>query len=46
LVLLERLTPMERGVFSAEVFDYDYAEVGQILGQTEENCRQVLHRAG
>jgi RNA polymerase sigma-70 factor (ECF subfamily) len=46
LVLLERLTPMERGVFLLrEVFDYDYAEVGQILGQTEENCRQVLHRA-
>jgi RNA polymerase sigma-70 factor (ECF subfamily) len=46
LVLLERLTPMERGVFLLrEVFDYDYDEVGQILGQTEENCRQVLHRA-
>jgi RNA polymerase sigma-70 factor (ECF subfamily) len=46
LVLLERLTPMERGVFLLrEVFDYDNAEVGQILGQTEANCRQVLHRA-
>jgi RNA polymerase sigma-70 factor (ECF subfamily) len=46
LVLLERLTPMERGVFLLrEVFDYDYAEVGKILGQTEANCRQVLRRA-
>jgi RNA polymerase sigma-70 factor (ECF subfamily) len=46
LVLLERLTPMERGVFLLrEVFDYDYAEVAQILGQTEANCRQVLRRA-
>jgi RNA polymerase sigma-70 factor (ECF subfamily) len=46
LVLLERLTPMERGVFLLrEVFDYDYAEVGEILGQTETSCRQVLHRA-
>jgi RNA polymerase sigma-70 factor (ECF subfamily) len=46
LVLLERLSPMERGVFLLrEVFDYDFAEVGQILGQTEANCRQVLHRA-
>ena len=46
LVLLERLTPLERGVFLLrEVFDYDYAEVARILDQTEANCRQVLRRA-
>jgi len=46
LVLLERLTPLERGVFLLrEVFDYDYDEVARILGQNEVNCRQILRRA-
>jgi RNA polymerase sigma-70 factor (ECF subfamily) len=46
LMLLERLTPMERAVFLLrEVFDYDYAEVGEMLGQSEANCRQILRRA-
>jgi RNA polymerase sigma-70 factor (ECF subfamily) len=46
LVLLERLTPMERAVFLLrEVFDYEYAEIGQTLGQNEANCRQILRRA-
>jgi RNA polymerase sigma-70 factor (ECF subfamily) len=46
LVLLERLTPMERAVFLLrEVFDYEYAEVARILEQSESNCRQVLRRA-
>jgi len=46
LVLLERLTPMERAVFLLrEVFDYEYAEIAQTLGQNETNCRQILRRA-
>jgi len=46
LMLLERLTPMERAVFLLrEVFDYDYAEVAEMVGQSEVNCRQILRRA-
>ena len=46
LLLLERLTPMERAVFLLrEVFDYEYAEIAGVLGQTEANCRQILRRA-
>ena len=46
LMLLERLTPMERAVFLLrEVFDYEYAEVAGMLGQSEANCRQILRRA-
>jgi RNA polymerase sigma-70 factor (ECF subfamily) len=46
LVLLERLSPLERAVFLLrEVFDYDYAEIAEIVGKSEANCRQVLVRA-
>lgn len=46
LLLLERLTPMERAVFLLrEVFDYEYSEIAETLGQSEPNCRQILHRA-
>jgi len=46
LVLLENLTPVERAVFLLrEVFDYDYAEIAQIVGKTEDNCRQIAVRA-
>jgi RNA polymerase sigma-70 factor (ECF subfamily) len=46
LVLLERLTPVERAVFLLrEVFEYEYSEVADVLGQTESNCRQILRRA-
>ena len=46
LVLLERLTPIERAVFLLrEVFEYEYAEISAILGQSEVNCRQILSRA-
>jgi RNA polymerase sigma-70 factor (ECF subfamily) len=46
LVLLERLTPMERAVFLLrEVFEYEYDEVAAVLGKSEANCRQVLRRA-
>ena len=46
LVLLERLTPTERAVFLLrEVFEYEHREIGQIIGQNEPNCRQILKRA-
>jgi RNA polymerase sigma-70 factor (ECF subfamily) len=46
LLLLERLTPMERAVFLLrEVFEYEYEEIGKVLGQSEANCRQILRRA-
>jgi RNA polymerase sigma-70 factor, ECF subfamily len=46
LLLLERLNPMERAVFLLrEVFEYEYAEIASVLGQSEANCRQILRRA-
>lgn len=46
LVLLERLTPVERAVFLLrEVFDYPYAEIAEIVGKEEVSCRQILSRA-
>ena len=46
LVLLERLSPVERAVFLLhEVFDFDYAEIARIVDKTEANCRQLLARA-
>jgi RNA polymerase sigma-70 factor, ECF subfamily len=46
LVVLERLSPLERAVFLLrEVFDYEYGEIARILDQKEPACRQILHRA-
>ena len=46
LVLLESLSPVERAAFLLhEVFDYDYQETAEIVGKTEANCRQMIHRA-
>ena len=46
LVLLENLTPVERAVFLLhEVFGYDYAEISEIVGKSEDNCRQIAVRA-
>ena len=46
LALLERLGPEERAAFLLkEAFDYDYAVIGEWLGHTEANCRQLVHRA-
>jgi RNA polymerase sigma-70 factor (ECF subfamily) len=46
LLLLERLSPMERAVLLLrEVFDYEYVEIASILEQSEPNCRQILRRA-
>ena len=46
LALLEKLGPEERAAFLLkEVFDYDYAQVAELLGHSEANCRQMAHRA-
>jgi RNA polymerase sigma-70 factor, ECF subfamily len=46
LLLLERLTPVERAVFLLhDVFDYGYPEVSEIVGKSEDNCRQLAARA-
>jgi RNA polymerase sigma-70 factor (ECF subfamily) len=46
LVMLESLGPLERAVFLLrDVFDYDFAEIGAIVGKSGANCRQILHRA-
>src|SRR5438105_7006090 len=46
LLLLERLTPVERAVLLLlEVFDYEYSEMVSALSLTQANCRQILRRA-
>lgn len=46
LLLLERLTPLERAVLVLrEVFDYEYSEIASILDRGESSCRQILRRA-
>jgi len=46
LVILERLSPVERAVFLLrEVFDYDYTEIATMLQKSDANCRQIFARA-
>ena len=46
LTVMERLSPIERAVFLLrDVFDYDYDEIGQMVGKSPTNCRQILRRA-
>jgi RNA polymerase sigma-70 factor (ECF subfamily) len=46
LVLLERLTPVERAAYLLrEVFGYEYAEVAAVIERTEVNSRQLVTRA-
>jgi RNA polymerase sigma-70 factor (TIGR02957 family) len=46
LVLLESLSPEQRAaLLLRDVFGYDYAEVGQIIGKSEQNARQLASRA-
>jgi RNA polymerase sigma-70 factor (ECF subfamily) len=46
LVLLERLTPVERAAYLLrEVFGYGYAEIADVIEQTEVNSRQLVARA-
>jgi RNA polymerase sigma-70 factor, ECF subfamily len=46
LVLLESLSPKERAVFLLhDVFGYDFASIGEIVGESETYCRQLAKRA-
>lgn len=46
LVLLQRLTAAERAVLLLhEVFDFEHAEVAELVGKSEAACRQLLKRA-
>ena len=46
LVLLERLTPVERAAYLLrEVFGYEYAQIAEIIEQSEVNSRQLVTRA-
>jgi RNA polymerase sigma-70 factor (ECF subfamily) len=46
LLLLERLTPDERAAFLLRtVFDYEYAEIGEVVGRSEAAVRQIVSRA-
>jgi hypothetical protein len=46
LVLLERLTPVERAAYLLrEVFGYEHAQIADIIEQTEVNSRQLVTRA-
>ncbi|MEG4205636.1 RNA polymerase sigma-70 factor [Microcoleus sp. Pol7_A1] len=46
LTVMERLSPIERAVFLLrDVFEYDYDEIGQMIGKSPTNCRQILRRA-
>jgi RNA polymerase sigma-70 factor (ECF subfamily) len=46
LLLLERLSPVERAVFLLhDVFGYAFDEVADIVGKTPANCRQLAARA-
>ena len=46
LLLLERLSPVERAVFLLhDVFGYGYDEIAPIVDKSEANCRQLATRA-
>ncbi len=46
LVLLERLTPIERAVFVLhDALAYPYATIAEAVGRSEAACRQALRRA-
>jgi RNA polymerase sigma-70 factor, ECF subfamily len=44
--LLEKLSPTERAVFVLrDAFDYPYRQIGDVLGLSEANARQLCVRA-
>jgi RNA polymerase sigma-70 factor (ECF subfamily) len=46
MVLLESLSAKERAVFLLhDVFGYDFASVGEIVGESDAYCRQIAKRA-
>ncbi|MBM7587327.1 RNA polymerase sigma-70 factor (ECF subfamily) [Bacillus pakistanensis] len=45
LVLLEKLTPVERAVFVLrEALRYDYGEIAEMVNKSEANCRKIYSR--
>lgn len=46
LLLLQRLSPLERAVFVLrEAFNYGHEDIAELLGISVGNARQLLHRA-
>lgn len=46
LVVLESLSPTERAIFLLhEVFGYEHSEIGEMVGTSTANSRQILSRA-
>lgn len=46
LLMLERLSPDERAAFLLRtVFDYEYAEIAEVVGKSEGHARQIVSRA-
>ena len=46
LLMLERLSPDERAAFLLRtVFDYEFAEIAEVLGKSEVHVRQIVSRA-
>ncbi len=46
LLMLQRLSPVERAaVLLRDVFDFEYTEIGEIVGKNETNCRQIVRRS-
>jgi RNA polymerase sigma factor (sigma-70 family) len=46
MVLMEKLPPTQRAVFILrEAYDYEHPEIAEVLGISEDNCRQLLSRA-
>lgn len=46
LMLLEKLTPAERAAYVLrEAFEYPYAQIAEIIGQSNANARQLVSRA-
>jgi len=46
LLLLERLAPDERAAFLLHTaFEYPHADIAELLGKSEPNVRQMVHRA-
>ena len=46
LIVLESLSPLERAVFLLhDVFGYSHGEIADVVGKSEDNCRQIASRA-
>ncbi|MBL0386925.1 RNA polymerase sigma-70 factor [Tumebacillus sp. ITR2] len=45
LLMMETLTPTERAVFVLrEAYQYEYAEIANLVGKSETNCRKIHSR--